>query len=413
VTRRTPAQYDYPKLRFDETILTKHFTAPRRLKIRFVVVHHMTIVGTGDGRASDACYRVWQTREASAHYGVDGRFVRQFVWDGNAAWATGDSTGNHAGISIEHANSSAGPGWKVAEETWKTGAKLAAHLHVAYGLGRPVSGKTLRKHREFTSTACPGPFMDSIWGQYVAEAQRVYDQLVKPGKPAPKPQPARWFEHRHLNTWGDDGGEGTRTLADRLPRMVAELTKGQPEVITLNEVRAGQVRAWRQSFAAEGYDVVLAEHGNLVAVPKGTRIGYAGSYVLPKRVQGEGRKEVVGRVRANINGHWVHIIVTHLDYRSGAKFDVLRVAQAKATIAAARRFAIRYALPTWKTRTSFGIDENSVSWVRDKAFVPAGFTAVIKSGIDAIYSRRAAIDTAVINTASDHPIVAATYGKKA
>lgn len=193
MTRRTPKEYNWKRLEFDETILTKHFTKGRLgSKIKFVVVHHMTIIGKGDGRANDACYRVWQSRKASAHYGVDGSFVRQFVWDSNYAWATGNVVGNRSGISIEHANSEAGPKWKISDTTWKTGAKLAAHLHVVHGLGRPTStkggkGGTLRKHSSFKATACPGPYMDAIWDTYVAEAQRVYDVLMgkKPTKPAP------------------------------------------------------------------------------------------------------------------------------------------------------------------------------------------------------------------------------------
>src|SRR5690554_6920800 len=109
MARRTPAQYNWSAVQFDERILRKHFTAPRRQKIAFVVAHHSTIVGKGTGSANDTMYNVWQSREASAHYGVDGDYVMQFVWDSNAAWAVGNTTGNHAGISIEHANATAGP----------------------------------------------------------------------------------------------------------------------------------------------------------------------------------------------------------------------------------------------------------------------------------------------------------------
>lgn len=184
MTRRSWSQYNWAALEFDETILTKHFTAPRQLKIQFVVVHHMTVQGHGNGSALDACWNIWQTRQASAHYGVDSTLVRQYVWDAAAGWSTGSWEGNNAGISIEHANSVVGDeaGWKVATSTWKTGAKLAAHLHKAYGLGRPTSNSngtagTLRAHRSFNSTACPGPFLMLIWGSYLAEAQQVYDSI--------------------------------------------------------------------------------------------------------------------------------------------------------------------------------------------------------------------------------------------
>ncbi len=190
MTRRTPAEYNWSKVEFDEQILPAKpaRSSLRTETIQFVVVHHMTIVGKGTGSALDACRKVWATREASAHYGVDGKYVAQFVWDNRAAWATANRHGNHAGISIEHANSTAGPAWEVSEDTWRTGAKLVAHLHVAYKLGRPNPGKTLFQHSSFHATACAGPYLGkTIWGQYVLEAQRIYDEIV--GAPAPAPAP--------------------------------------------------------------------------------------------------------------------------------------------------------------------------------------------------------------------------------
>lgn len=194
MTRRSPDQYNWEALEFDELILGKHITSPRQQKIAFVVVHHMTIVGTGTGSANDACYNVWQTRQASAHYGVDGPDVTQFVWDADAAWATGSYVGNHAGLSIEHANSQGAPGWQVSEVTWRNGARLAAHIHKLYGLGRPTSNGdgswgTLRAHHSFFGTACPGPYLLGIWNSYLEEVQRVYDIITRGGMPVPTPTP--------------------------------------------------------------------------------------------------------------------------------------------------------------------------------------------------------------------------------
>lgn len=199
MTRRSPAEYNWSALEFDETILTKHFTSPRQQKIQFVVVHHMTVLGRGTGSALDACWNIWQTRQASAHYGVDGSLVRQFVWDADAGWSTGSYVGNNGGISIEHANSVVGDGtnWQVADQTWKNGARLAANLHKFYNLGRPTSNGngtagTLRAHQSFNATACPGPYLMSIWGSYLAEAQRVYDQITGGTAPAAEvPAPVR------------------------------------------------------------------------------------------------------------------------------------------------------------------------------------------------------------------------------
>lgn len=199
MTRRVPSQYNWDKLLFDESILNKHYTSKSYRNIKFVVIHHMVIkdkdVNAPD--ALDACYNVWQSRAASAHYGVDGRFVRQFVYDTNIAWGAGNTIGNQHGIHIEHVNKTldekgTANDYLVSEETWKNGARLAAYIHKRHGLGRPVKDVTIRKHNSFKATACPGPFLGGeIWNTYVKEAQRVYDEITKtkaPSKPAVTPE---------------------------------------------------------------------------------------------------------------------------------------------------------------------------------------------------------------------------------
>lgn len=190
MTRRTPAEYDWTKCEFDEQILPAkpvRFTSPREGKILFIGIHHMTIVGDGTGKAIQGCINTWKTREASAHYGVEEDLVGQFVWDRDAAYALADRTGNHNSINIEHANSKAGPSWEISAKTLATSARLVANLHVLYKLGRPVEHKTIRWHQEFYATSCPGPFFTSktVWSAYVANVQRIYDELtgVKPVDP--------------------------------------------------------------------------------------------------------------------------------------------------------------------------------------------------------------------------------------
>lgn len=192
MTRRTPEEYNWNELEFDETVLSEIDGYPRRWssregsRIGFVVVHHMAMIGKGAGAANDACVRAWRTRKASAHYGVDGKNVRQFVWDSDMAWAVGNLSANRRSISIEHANSSASPEWRVSETTWKNGARLVGYLCWKYAIGRPKAGTTLRRHKDFADTACPGPFLGgSNWDEYEREAQKVYDALV--GEPAAEP----------------------------------------------------------------------------------------------------------------------------------------------------------------------------------------------------------------------------------
>lgn len=199
--RRSPEQYDWEGLLFDETFLDLHYSPRPHKDLKFVVVHHMMVVGNGDGRANDACFNIWQTREASAHYGVDGRFVRQFVNDTDYAWATGNTFGNEHGISIEHANTTLAPNYEVSDETIQTGARLVAHLHKAYNLGRPVDGVTLKQHRNFFGTACPGPTLgERRWPEYVATAQAIYDQITGGVLLPPPPEPPRTHEVKRGDT---------------------------------------------------------------------------------------------------------------------------------------------------------------------------------------------------------------------
>lgn len=244
MTRRTPTQYNWPTLEFDETILTKHITAPRRERIQFVVIHHMTVPGKDTAtNALDACYNIWQTRVASAHYGVQGAQVRQYVWDSNAAWATANVHGNHAGISIEHTNLTLGPAWEVSNKTWKTGAKLAAHLHLVYRLGRPVKGKTVRRHLDFFPTGCPGPFLgDVVYDAYVKEAQRVYDEISKTKPPVKTPvkppvgKPSVPFKVTTYNGAGYDSVRGEDNAVTRTrTRLVPNIRKDSPDALAVQE----------------------------------------------------------------------------------------------------------------------------------------------------------------------------------
>lgn len=198
MTRRSPDKYNWDALEFDETIIPKHFT-PANRKVKGCVIHHMIVLNRDINQpdALDTCYDIWvrQGRQASAHYGVDGPFVRQYVWDKDIAWANADAAANRDYIAIEHANMTLDEtglqnDYKVDEQTWKNGARLMAYIHKVHKLGRP-SSNTIHRHHDFASTACPGPYMDRIYGAYVEFAAKTYDAITDkkgsaPAVPAPK-----------------------------------------------------------------------------------------------------------------------------------------------------------------------------------------------------------------------------------
>lgn len=191
MTTRTPSQYIWDTCSFNDSRLPaspRRVTSPRRQPIKGVTIHHTAMVGTSES-ALQSVKNAWKTREASAHYGVVGPYVWQFVSDNDEAWACANSTGNQTTLSIEHVNNTAGPSWKVSDETFKTGARLVAHLHKLYKLGRPTLGKTLFQHKDWYNTACAGPYLGgSQLKAYETEARRVYDSIIG-ATPAPAPTP--------------------------------------------------------------------------------------------------------------------------------------------------------------------------------------------------------------------------------
>lgn len=204
---RRPSEYNWRELEFNETLLLpRNFEAPRTGTIQFFAIHHMIILNRDVNRndANLACYNTWinQGRQASAHYGVDGDYVDQFVYDNNAAWANANYWANHNSIAVEHANATLDePGtendYVIDDRTFFNGARLVANGHLKFNI-TPKRNVTVRKHKEFTATGCPGPYMERHWTRYFDLMMDIYNQ-EKAGRPMPKveapkrskPQPGR------------------------------------------------------------------------------------------------------------------------------------------------------------------------------------------------------------------------------
>ena len=179
---------DYYTLQPDKIkLLTRHFTRGRGgVKPNMIVRHHFA--GIGD---TDWLWRVWQDRPASAHYGVESGtdVVGQLVWDRDTAWHAANAGINRRSYGLEHGNITgrvAGndnhpDSWKIADETIKGGARLAAALCLHDGMGVPEWGKNVTDHTTHYATSCPlklarGGIYDKPWFE---EATWFYDQLDK------------------------------------------------------------------------------------------------------------------------------------------------------------------------------------------------------------------------------------------
>lgn len=207
-------KYDLPVKNFiDELSATGHVThrAYRKTSVTF---HHNA------GRLShEGVLNVWKTRPASAHFDVDGKgAVCQYVKVNEYAWAVGNTAGNRSSISIELANSSIGGQWPVATITWMSGARLAGWLF-AKVIGTKPSTANVKFHHHWSSTACAGPYMDSVYNKLLAEVIRWYNHytdavVVRP--PVPRPPVTRKSNSQiAAEVWAGKWGTGS----DRVARL--------------------------------------------------------------------------------------------------------------------------------------------------------------------------------------------------
>jgi hypothetical protein len=173
--------YDKPVANFiDQMSATGHVTLSPNYKKTSVTIHHNAGINTFQ-QILDG----WKTQPSSAHFDVDAEGdVAQYVETDKYAWAVGSTAGNQSSISIEQCNSGIGGNWPVSETTWKASARLAAWLFV-HEIGEPPTSSNLHPHHYWSATACPGPYMDGIWSEYLAEVQAQY--AVFAGKPTTPP----------------------------------------------------------------------------------------------------------------------------------------------------------------------------------------------------------------------------------
>ncbi len=158
-----------------DLIMSRNYTPGRNgAKIEFVVVHH-----NAGALSAQAIYELWMTqRSASAHYQVDIKgTVSQHVNDWDTAWHAGDQWANERSIGIEHANGS-GESGPLTAATLDNGAHLVAAICIQYGLGRPQWMSNVFPHKNFYSTACPGPIADAQRAEYMTRAQSYYDRMT-------------------------------------------------------------------------------------------------------------------------------------------------------------------------------------------------------------------------------------------
>jgi len=121
-----------------------HTSGRQGAKIDSIVLHWM------DGTLANTDAEFTRgSRRVSAHYGIEGAIVHQYVRDADTAWHAGDWTENTRSIGIEH---SAQPGRDATATTIATSVALIVGLCRKYS----ISPDHIYPHKRFYPTACPG-----------------------------------------------------------------------------------------------------------------------------------------------------------------------------------------------------------------------------------------------------------------
>ena len=170
----------------DKTILSPCFSDRNGQKITKITIHHAAGVLTGEQLAN--IFKV-ERRCASCNYaiGKDGEVVG-VVPEEKRAWTSGSRWNDEQAITIEVANISGKPDWKISDASMQTLIKLSADICRRYCIIPYFNGTkdaSLTFHYMFQATECPGPYIKKNI-QYIIDS--VNNELCfKEEKPAEKP----------------------------------------------------------------------------------------------------------------------------------------------------------------------------------------------------------------------------------
>lgn len=164
-------------------------------KITRLIIHH-TAGGTNAGNVSLLSSNL--SYQVSAHYVLQttGNLVG-IVPEEYRAWTTGREA-DLPSVTVETVNSGGAPGWPITDVQLEMLAKLAADLSSRYGWGA-LNRTNVRMHREFMSTACPGPYIAARIDSIIKRANELRSGTAS----APAPVPASWPFEWHTVVKGD------------------------------------------------------------------------------------------------------------------------------------------------------------------------------------------------------------------
>lgn len=133
---------------------------------------------------ADTCGHFFQGVKVSSNYGIGVKGdTDQYVEEKYGAFAQGSKRWNQRVVSIEMANSTAGPEWKVSADTLESCIELIADIMIRNRLGHAnytgdLTGNLI-EHCMTASTACPGPYVHKKMSHIEAEVNMIIDGKLR------------------------------------------------------------------------------------------------------------------------------------------------------------------------------------------------------------------------------------------
>lgn len=242
------------------TALTNNMSKGRGThKIDKIFVHHMA-----GNLTVQMCGNVFKNRSASAHYGINGKNIGQYVLEENTAWHCGNFPYNQRSIGIECANDGgASTNWHVSDTTIQTLITLLVDICKRNGIKKlnftgDLTGN-LVMHCYTQATACPGGYLKTKF-KYIAS------EVTKKLNANSKDDDTKKTElYRVRKTWNDASSQlGAFTVLENAKKVADEsgynvyASNGklvyQPKKTELYRVR----KTWKDADSQLGAFSVLA-----------------------------------------------------------------------------------------------------------------------------------------------------------
>ena len=223
------------------TKISPNTSNPRNKPITKITIHHvagnLTVEQVGN---------IFSTRErkASSNYGVDnhGR-VGMYVEEKNRAWTSSSSDNDNQAVTIEVANITDAPDWKVSDIALNKTIDLCVDICKRNNIKRLnfTGDKTgnLTMHKWFAATACPGPYLESKFPYIANEVNKRLNS-----QPVINPTPQSTQILYKVQTGAFSNKKNAEALAKRLkklgfePYIVSERKEGTAQT-PAPEVRVG------------------------------------------------------------------------------------------------------------------------------------------------------------------------------